>query len=262
MGAGSSSTRPSRAWGADRWLSLVTSSSGSSRRPAISSAARTTSSARTRIWRGRRTTSRTRARIRLAVSPGRTTGPGIRSARTRSARTRRRPTPTRRAAGRRARNSRRTWGVDQARRPLRHPVGHDRRSGRHVRSERAARSRPRGSRRARRRDLHLDHGGRRGREEPCTVRVRRAHDNTTKEAKLNAILTDSFGSTLEGWEQIARYSEASGLSAETIAEGSRERRPDGAADRGLAERDRAEVLRADRAGSISKRRCSPTSRTS
>lgn len=44
------------------------------------------------------------------------------------------------------------------------------------------------------------------------------HDNTTKEAKLNAILTDSFGSTLEGWEQIARYSEASGLSAETIAD--------------------------------------------
>lgn len=44
------------------------------------------------------------------------------------------------------------------------------------------------------------------------------HDQTSKEATLNAILTDKFGSTLEGWEQIARYSEASGVSADVIAE--------------------------------------------
>lgn len=44
------------------------------------------------------------------------------------------------------------------------------------------------------------------------------HDQTSKEATLNAILTDRFGSTLEGWEQIARLSQASGVSTEAIAE--------------------------------------------
>lgn len=44
------------------------------------------------------------------------------------------------------------------------------------------------------------------------------HEATTREARLNAILTDRFGGTLQGWEAIQRYSEASGVSAEAIAD--------------------------------------------
>lgn len=44
------------------------------------------------------------------------------------------------------------------------------------------------------------------------------HEQTTNEARLNAVLTDRFGSTLAGWEQIQRYSEASGIDAATIAD--------------------------------------------
>ena len=44
------------------------------------------------------------------------------------------------------------------------------------------------------------------------------HEQTTNEARLNAVLTDRFGSTLEGWEQIQRYAEASGVDAGVIAD--------------------------------------------
>lgn len=44
------------------------------------------------------------------------------------------------------------------------------------------------------------------------------HDNTTREAKLNAVLADSYGGTVKGWEEIQRLSEASGLSVEAIAD--------------------------------------------
>jgi hypothetical protein len=43
------------------------------------------------------------------------------------------------------------------------------------------------------------------------------HDNTTREARLNAVLTDRFGSSVKGWEQIQRYADASGISVEKIA---------------------------------------------
>lgn len=44
------------------------------------------------------------------------------------------------------------------------------------------------------------------------------HDNATREARLNAFLSDRFGSTVKGWEQISRYAEASGVSVEAIAD--------------------------------------------
>lgn len=44
------------------------------------------------------------------------------------------------------------------------------------------------------------------------------HEATTREARLNAILTDRFGGTLQGWEAIQRYADASGVSAEAIAD--------------------------------------------
>lgn len=43
------------------------------------------------------------------------------------------------------------------------------------------------------------------------------HESTSREARLNAVLTDRFGSTLAGWEQIQRYADGSGESAEAIA---------------------------------------------
>lgn len=43
------------------------------------------------------------------------------------------------------------------------------------------------------------------------------HEATTREAKLNAVLEERFGGTLKGWEQIQRYSDASGVSVEAIA---------------------------------------------
>lgn len=44
------------------------------------------------------------------------------------------------------------------------------------------------------------------------------HEGATREAKLNAVLEDRFGSTLKGWEQIQRYADASGVSVEAIAD--------------------------------------------
>lgn len=44
------------------------------------------------------------------------------------------------------------------------------------------------------------------------------HEEATREARLNAVLTDRFGTTVEGWEAISRYSEASGYSVEAIAD--------------------------------------------
>lgn len=44
------------------------------------------------------------------------------------------------------------------------------------------------------------------------------HEATTREARLNAILEDRFGGTLQGWEAIQRYADASGVSAEAIAD--------------------------------------------
>jgi hypothetical protein len=43
-------------------------------------------------------------------------------------------------------------------------------------------------------------------------------DGATDAAKVDAFLTDRFGSTVKGWEAIARYSEASGTSVEAIAD--------------------------------------------
>lgn len=58
-------------------------------------------------------------------------------------------------------------------------------------------------------------------------------ESASKEAKLNAFLTDRFGGTLQGWEQISRYAEASGQSAEDIATALAE---GGSRARALAER--------------------------
>lgn len=44
------------------------------------------------------------------------------------------------------------------------------------------------------------------------------HESTTREARLNAVLTDRFGSTLAGWEAIQRYADGSGISADKIAD--------------------------------------------
>lgn len=44
------------------------------------------------------------------------------------------------------------------------------------------------------------------------------HEATSREARLNAVLSDRFGSTLAGWEAIQRYADASGYSAEAIAD--------------------------------------------
>lgn len=43
-------------------------------------------------------------------------------------------------------------------------------------------------------------------------------EGATREAKLNAVLEDRFGSQLEGWEQLQRYADASGKPVEAIAE--------------------------------------------